>query len=426
MVQRDRCGSHRQWFVLIGAGSRRAGDRRVRSACGWSRACRRGRRSRSSADVPARQQPVPASSWASSPASASPSPATSPRRARAARRTSLPRARLVAQRPGAISAIKRHDRWWVSRATLNVDGQTFRYPPGDPVSRLMRTAELDYELPPSLIAQHPARPARQRAAAGRRTSGAPIRHRRFADLPSELWHDDLVVLNDTRVLPVRLRRGGRPAARPRCCCWSRSPTAAGRRWCGRTGGCATASGWRRRRARVEIAERLGEGAGARPRWRADVPLEQALRAGGRDAAAALHHRAAGRPGRLPDGLRPATRARRRRPPPACTSPRSCWSALRGAHEVVAVTLDVGLDTFRPVAEDDLDEHAIHTEPYRVPDAGGRRDPRRAAPAAAGWSPSARPRCGCWRRCSARTRAAGGPHRPDDHARLPRSGRWARC
>jgi S-adenosylmethionine:tRNA ribosyltransferase-isomerase len=32
---------------------------------------------------------------------------------------------------------------------------------------------------------------------------------------------------------------------------------------------------------------------------------------------------------------------------------------------VSVTLDVGLDTFRPVAEDDLDSHRIHTESYRV-------------------------------------------------------------
>ena len=39
--------------------------------------------------------------------------------------------------------------------------------------------------------------------------------------------------------------------------------------------------------------------------------------------------------------------------------------LRRSHEVVSVTLDVGLDTFRPVAEDDLDGHRIHTESYRV-------------------------------------------------------------
>ncbi len=39
--------------------------------------------------------------------------------------------------------------------------------------------------------------------------------------------------------------------------------------------------------------------------------------------------------------------------------------LRRSHEVVSVTLDVGVDTFRPVPEDDLDGHQIHTESYRV-------------------------------------------------------------
>jgi hypothetical protein len=28
----------------------------------------------------------------------------------------------------SITAIKRHDRWWVSQATLDVDGQTFNLP----------------------------------------------------------------------------------------------------------------------------------------------------------------------------------------------------------------------------------------------------------------------------------------------------------
>src|SRR4051812_48289952 len=83
----------------------------------------------------------------------------------------------------------------------------------------MRTADLDYDLPPELIAQRPADPralpparpprgpAAPRDGAGLRAPGrpGPPRHRRFSDLPDELRPDDLVVLNDTRVLPVRLR-----------------------------------------------------------------------------------------------------------------------------------------------------------------------------------------------------------------------------
>src|SRR6476620_10244822 len=68
----------------------------------------------------------------------------------------------------------------------------------------MRTDELDYELPPGLIAQHPASP-RDSARLLVSDRGAAIRHRTFSDLPDELWDEDLVVINDTRVLPARVR-----------------------------------------------------------------------------------------------------------------------------------------------------------------------------------------------------------------------------
>src|ERR671935_622356 len=68
----------------------------------------------------------------------------------------------------------------------------------------MRTDELDYELPPELIAQHPAaRRDESRLLVYDRASGA-VRHRRFAELPEEVG-DALVVVNDTRVVPARIR-----------------------------------------------------------------------------------------------------------------------------------------------------------------------------------------------------------------------------
>ena len=68
----------------------------------------------------------------------------------------------------------------------------------------MDIAELDYDLPQELIAQ---RPARRRDASrllvhDRRTG--ETRHRVFAELPEEL-HGELVVVNDTRVVPARIR-----------------------------------------------------------------------------------------------------------------------------------------------------------------------------------------------------------------------------
>src|SRR5437660_400006 len=39
--------------------------------------------------------------------------------------------------------------------------------------------------------------------------------------------------------------------------------------------------------------------------------------------------------------------------------------LLGRLDIERVTLHVGLDTFRPVAADDLDEHELHSERYSV-------------------------------------------------------------
>ncbi len=68
----------------------------------------------------------------------------------------------------------------------------------------MKTSDFDYHLPAGRIAQHPA-PARDasRLLALDRASGA-VQHLRFADLPSLLRPGDLLVVNDTRVLPARL------------------------------------------------------------------------------------------------------------------------------------------------------------------------------------------------------------------------------
>src|SRR5262245_56840562 len=74
----------------------------------------------------------------------------------------------------------------------------------------MTLDDLDYALPPELIAQHPA-PARTdpRLMAVDRTTG----ERRYAsvrDLPELLRPSDLLVVNDARVLPARVR-GRRPS-----------------------------------------------------------------------------------------------------------------------------------------------------------------------------------------------------------------------
>jgi S-adenosylmethionine:tRNA ribosyltransferase-isomerase len=68
----------------------------------------------------------------------------------------------------------------------------------------MHADELDYRLPPELIAQHAAEPRdSSRLLVCDRSDGA-VRHRRFRDLLGELRDDDLLVVNRTRVRPVRV------------------------------------------------------------------------------------------------------------------------------------------------------------------------------------------------------------------------------
>lgn len=67
----------------------------------------------------------------------------------------------------------------------------------------MKSDDLDFDLPPELIAQSPASErARSRLLRYRRKDHS-IEHHSFADLPSLLQKGDLLVVNDARVLPAR-------------------------------------------------------------------------------------------------------------------------------------------------------------------------------------------------------------------------------
>jgi len=207
----------------------------------------------------------------------------------------------------------------------------------------METAELDYDLPEELIAQHPAdRRDQSRLLVYDRARG-DVRHRVFAELPDEL-SDELVVVNDTRVLPARL-----PLARPRGEVLLLEPLGDGV-WEGlarptkrlRAG---------RRYGDVELVEHLGEG-----RWK--------LR---------LHGEPAGEtplPPYIVEQLADPERyqtvyAREAGSAAAPTAGLHFTPELLARLDVERVTLHVGLDTFRPVTASDLAKHELHGERYEV-------------------------------------------------------------
>jgi S-adenosylmethionine:tRNA ribosyltransferase-isomerase len=206
----------------------------------------------------------------------------------------------------------------------------------------MESHELDYDLPPELIAQHPAaRRDESRLLVYSRATG-DVQHRVFRDLPELV--DALTVVNDTRVVPARIAieepRGevllveriddrvwealARPTRRLR----------AGRRY-----------------GSVELLEHLGEG-----RWRVRLDGEP-------DGAAPL-------PPYIVEPLEDPERyqtvyAREHGSAAAPTAGLHFTPDVLARLDVERVTLHVGLDTFRPLQTETLEEHRIHGERYEV-------------------------------------------------------------
>jgi S-adenosylmethionine:tRNA ribosyltransferase-isomerase len=209
----------------------------------------------------------------------------------------------------------------------------------------MRVSELEYDLPPALIAQRPeARRDESRLLVYERMSQV-VDHRRFAELPDVLSGGELVVVNDTRVVPARI-----PIERPNGEVLLLERLDEDGLWEG------LARPTRRLRAGsrygpVELLEHVGQG-----RWR--------LR---------LHGEPAGEtplPPYITEPLADPERyqtvyGREEGSAAAPTAGLHFTPELLSRLDVERVTLHVGLDTFRPVAVDDLAEHELHGERYSV-------------------------------------------------------------
>jgi S-adenosylmethionine:tRNA ribosyltransferase-isomerase len=208
----------------------------------------------------------------------------------------------------------------------------------------MKTRELDYDLPPELIAQHPvARRDESRLLVYDRVSER-VHHRRFAELPDVLGAA-LTVVNDTRVVPARI-----PIERPRGEVLLLERVGGDGLWEG------LARPTRRLRAGqrygpVELLEHVGEG-----RWRLRLHGEPA----GQTPLPPYITEPLGDPERYQ-----TVYARDAGSAAAPTAGLHFTGDVLARLDVERVTLHVGLDTFRPVAVDDLREHQLHGESFSV-------------------------------------------------------------
>ncbi|BDG60801.1 tRNA preQ1(34) S-adenosylmethionine ribosyltransferase-isomerase QueA [Caldinitratiruptor microaerophilus] len=231
----------------------------------------------------------------------------------------------------------------------------------------MKVADFDFELPPERIAQTPIEPRdASRLMVLHRDSGE-LEHRIFRDLPRYLRAGDALVLNDTRVIPARLI-GEREGTGGRVEVLLLHPT-----------GPDTWETLVRPGRKARPGQRLLFGGG---RLRAEV--QGLTPAGGRAVRFTYEGRfedVLEELGRVP--LPPYIRTELEDPGRYQTvyarDPGSAAAPTAGLHftprlleeiaglgvEIVYLTLHVGLGTFRPVQVEDVEEHVMHAEYYRV-------------------------------------------------------------
>jgi S-adenosylmethionine:tRNA ribosyltransferase-isomerase len=229
-------------------------------------------------------------------------------------------------------------------------------------------AAFDYSLPPERIAQ---RPLTERDAARLlvdRGPSVPPEHHHVRDLPDVLSPGDVMVLNRTRVLPARVhvqkptggavevllleRRGGD--------CWEALVRGSRRVPPGMRLSAADDATFV-----IEVCDDLGEGRRL-VRLHADDPLDALERHGTMP---------------LPPYITEPLATPERYQTVFAESPESAAAPTAGLHLTEAVLarcrergvairfvdLAIGLDTFRPMSTDVVEDHVMHGEHYRVPD-----------------------------------------------------------
>lgn len=235
-------------------------------------------------------------------------------------------------------------------------------------------AQFDFDLPPSLIAQEPAarRDASRLMVVDR---GGAVRHAVVSALPSYLDPGDLLVVNDTRVLPARLRgrvsSGGRvellavrpsPAAaetRTRWICLARPARRLPAGASVELDGGGTARVLRRLEGgRCEIELQGGVAFADYLQAHGEIPLPPYIRRprGPRAEDCSRYQTIfANRPGAIAAptaGLH--------------FTPELVEALGRRGVQIAALTLHVGPGTFVPIRDDNLEAHTMEAEWYEIP------------------------------------------------------------
>ena len=226
----------------------------------------------------------------------------------------------------------------------------------------MQTSDFDYHLPPHLIAQTPVEPRdSSRLLVLHRESGL-MEHRRFPDLIEYLEEGDVLVLNDSRVFPARLRgtredTGGKVEilllSRLQPGVW-RAIGRPGRRL--KPGSRFTIDGVTQDGLRLEVLEAAGDGVRT-----VRLSSEEGIERAGVIALPPYIHIPLEDPERyqtvyssVPGSVAAPTAGLH-------FTPQLLQDLAAKGVRLAHVTLHVGLDTFSPVRSEDPRDHTLHGE-----------------------------------------------------------------
>ncbi len=226
----------------------------------------------------------------------------------------------------------------------------------------MRTSDFDYDLPSELIAQSPVEPRdSSRLLVMHRDTGA-LEHRHFPDLLEYLLPGDVMVFNQSRVIPARLFG-------QRVDTGSKVEFLLLRRNADATWQAIARPG---RRLRAGVVVEIEGGFSVEIITAHDDGLKT-VRLSSEEGIERFGHTP------LPPYIKEALRNPERYQTVYSRQPGSVAAPTAGLHftdgllqkvrdlgvDTVFVTLHVGLDTFRPVEKDDPTEHKIHAEYYQI-------------------------------------------------------------
>lgn len=233
----------------------------------------------------------------------------------------------------------------------------------------MKTSDFDYHLPESSIAQTPAEPRdSSRLLVIYRDSGV-LKHHIFRDVIDYLNKGDLLIVNQTRVIPARIFAHKETGGHVEILLLRRSDTLT---WDALVGGKGLRVG---KSVFVDVgegtsqtvqAEIVDELEGSERLIRFSEPIEQYFSKVGNVPLPPYIHEKLNDPERYQTvyAKEPGSAAA----PTAGLhfTPRLLEELQVKGVKIAYVTLHVGLDTFAPVTEDDPETHTIHTEWCELP------------------------------------------------------------